>query len=225
MIIGDIAGQYDALMRLVKEIRTVDKNEEIILVGDLIDRGPQSKEVVEWAMNEPLVKTLKGNHEDMFIDWYYSMTLDENYKRRYAKGIWLANGGFATLRSYDVDYQDPLSVKKIPKQHIAWMENLPQWCGQIAANKKIYISHAPYSQWSITPEDKLWNRLEPDEISNTIQVFGHNSHWGLKRFQKNGELTAVCIDDSRNEQLTAYDPELDIFYSQPYREQKQRELD
>ena len=65
-IIGDIAGRFDELMLLLAKMPEADK---VILVGDMVDRGPKSKEVIEWAMNNPNVIAIKGNHEDMMVDF------------------------------------------------------------------------------------------------------------------------------------------------------------
>ena len=55
-IIGDIAGEFDALIELVKRM----PDEDILLVGDLVDRGPKSLQVIEWAIDTPNVSALLG---------------------------------------------------------------------------------------------------------------------------------------------------------------------
>ena len=48
LVIGDVAGQYDALLRLLNQIPAEEKK-RIIFVGDLIDRGPKPIEVVDFV--------------------------------------------------------------------------------------------------------------------------------------------------------------------------------
>ena len=62
-IIGDIHGCYYTLKSLYCKITETD---EVYSVGDLIDRGKYSKEVVQFCMDNN-IKPVKGNHEDMMI--------------------------------------------------------------------------------------------------------------------------------------------------------------
>ena len=55
-IIGDIAGRFDELMLLLAKMPESDK---VILLGDMVDRGSQSKQVIEWAMTNPNVIAIK----------------------------------------------------------------------------------------------------------------------------------------------------------------------
>lgn len=174
-IIGDIAGQFSTLLRLVERI---PKNEEIVLLGDLVDRGPDSKDVVQWAMdNAQRVKVIKGNHEDMMIDWYEK-------SKRYEHGVWVMNGGDATLRSYE---------RIISQDHIDFLKSLPIHLDYPG----LYLSHAP-SCASSDEFDMIWNRSVPIEMSDVFQIFGHNSYWGLKVTDK-----WACIDTSSSRVLTA----------------------
>jgi len=66
-VIGDVGGQFDALISLYAKAPKADKT---ILVGDLNDRGTKSRQVIEWAIQEPNVITLHSNHGDMFVDYY-----------------------------------------------------------------------------------------------------------------------------------------------------------
>ena len=101
--IGDIHGRFDLLAPLHDAISedassapNLDKT--IVYLGDYVDRGPQVYEVVEaLASGGPSgLKTiyLRGNHEDMLIGFLGGT---------FPFGMWLANGGDATLMGYDVD--------------------------------------------------------------------------------------------------------------------------
>ena len=189
IIIGDIAGQFDAL-RFLAELY---KGERICLVGDLIDRGPKSKEVVQWCIdNKNRVDVVMGNHEHMFIDWYdYHYSPD--YERYYSGDDWVRNGGFQTLQSY-------VSFTEIPKEHMAFLRALPKK----RFYKNVLVTHAPIHP--LMPDNEymcLWNRTEPERIENTLQVFGHNSHWGWRPFGDPKDPWAICIDTSRDRMLTA----------------------
>ena len=66
IVIGDIHGCYDELILLLKKLNFTDAD-ELICVGDLVDRGPKSQEVVEFFLKTPNAFSLLGNHEDKHI--------------------------------------------------------------------------------------------------------------------------------------------------------------
>lgn len=213
--IADIAGQYDALMRLVSKF----PGRDFILLGDLVDRGPKSKQVIEWAMKTPNVRTLMGNHEHLFIDWWLTM-IDPDYQSVYSNGDWFSNGGLATLRSY-VDSSVPMTqlelARSLPIEHLQWLEKLPV----CYSTEHFFFSHAPWLPGG-KGLDTIWNRLSPEPMDGVLQLFGHNSHWGLKTFEtkwaEHDDVFAICLDQSRREVLTAYDCHHHKITEEPYRE-------
>ena len=99
--ISDIHGQYREMMALMKQLETagLDKEEDkVIFMGDYIDRGPDSKKVVEqlikWHKKYPHWVFLYGNHEDIFRDWL-------NGAPRYGLYNWFYNGGKTTYANYN----------------------------------------------------------------------------------------------------------------------------
>lgn len=218
IVIGDIAGQYNALLRLVAKF---PKDESIILVGDLIDRGPHSKDVIQWASTNPKVRAIRGNHEDMLLDYVSG-------GHRYNQGLYHHNGGGETLASYgDGD---------IPDEHIAWLESLPLYIEEDG----FFISHAPIAQFRTIAEAKefaaeeiedrvkesglMWNRDFPAYIDGVIQVFGHNANFGLKKFFRPASLQivvsdkpyAICLDDSWQEKVTGLNTKTLEILQEPY---------
>lgn len=74
-VISDIHGCFNQFMAMVEKIEKKDKEYKLIIAGDIIDRGPQTAEMLQWAMkygNQPngRVKVLMGNHEELILDWY-----------------------------------------------------------------------------------------------------------------------------------------------------------
>jgi len=110
--VGDIHGRYDLLVAALDWIaeRASGSTGTIVLVGDYVDRGPQSRQVVERLMTggERRLRfvCLKGNHEDMLV---------HAVRQPFTQHHWLANGGSATLASYDGN---------IPEEHVRWMTSL-----------------------------------------------------------------------------------------------------
>ena len=94
--IGDIHGRMRMLDELVKQIEPTE-DDRLIFLGDYIDRGPESYEVVEYVIalkqKYPKTITLRGNHEDFVLSFFMG-----NQKDRH---LWLKqNGGEQTMASY-----------------------------------------------------------------------------------------------------------------------------
>ncbi|EAR53132.1 serine/threonine protein phosphatase I [Oceanicola granulosus HTCC2516] len=91
-VIGDVHGRHDLLLRLLDRL---DPDARTVLVGDYIDRGEESAEVLQTCralVGEGRAVCLMGNHERMLLDFLDSPAGSE---RR-----WLANGGLQTLASF-----------------------------------------------------------------------------------------------------------------------------
>jgi serine/threonine protein phosphatase 1 len=114
-IIGDIHGQLKKLKKLVLLIRKDLSDEDILIfLGDYIDRGPSSYEVIEYLLKlSSEIKTifLKGNHEDMFLRFVTVGDNNENFIR---------NGGEYTIRSYRKNLDDFI----LPESHIVFFNSL-----------------------------------------------------------------------------------------------------
>ena len=67
IVIGDVHGCLDEVQDLLKELR-VRPEDELVSVGDLIGKGPDSLGVLEWAMATPKLRCVLGNHEKRFVD-------------------------------------------------------------------------------------------------------------------------------------------------------------
>lgn len=98
LAIGDVHGQYEKLLDLWGKIKYNDNEDFLIFLGDYIDRGKQSleclkfvKEKVEQNKN---VHALKGNHEEMMLDYIKWNGLNGCFKN----DLWTSNGGLTTLQ-------------------------------------------------------------------------------------------------------------------------------
>ena len=65
-VIGDIHGMIRPLEALLRAIRQHDDAAELLFVGDFVNRGPESKAVVELLMSLDNAKCVRGNHDDVF---------------------------------------------------------------------------------------------------------------------------------------------------------------
>jgi serine/threonine protein phosphatase 1 len=100
--LGDIHGRADLFAALIDAVETDDAARDkaettVILLGDLVDRGPESARVIALARNwqaRRAVRILMGNHEEMFLE----ALEDEEVLRHF-----LRYGGRETLLSYPID--------------------------------------------------------------------------------------------------------------------------
>lgn len=131
--IGDVHGCLDELRRLEQLIQIdaadVVGEKWIVLLGDYIDRGPQSAQVIDHLIAPPPDGfrrfTLAGNHEQMLLDFLAAP--------RHATD-WLSCGGLDTLASYGIEARDgamePAAVAmaleaRMPRSHLDWLRQLP----------------------------------------------------------------------------------------------------
>ena len=115
LAIGDIHGCFDALRRLVEFVEVTDED-MIITRGDYVDRGPDSKRVVELLRlreaNGKLI-ALRGNHDHMMCE-----ARDDRHK----VFSWTAVGGVDTIESYLRDSSEP-GFHAVPASHWDFLEN------------------------------------------------------------------------------------------------------
>jgi len=92
--IGDIHGCLKALKDLIAQL-PLKPEDEVVFLGDYIDRGPDSKGVVDYILKnrQPNWHFLRGNHEQMLLEWLGT-------PNPLAASNWLLNGGHQTLQSY-----------------------------------------------------------------------------------------------------------------------------
>lgn len=108
IVVADIHGNNEKFKKALKSF-SLRKTDKLILLGDLIDRGNRSKDVLDTII---LLKNsgfeniiiIRGNHEQMLLDSI------EDERKEY---IWLKNGGDKTLQSFRVNYSN-----QIPKLYI-----------------------------------------------------------------------------------------------------------
>lgn len=167
--VGDIHGCYDKLMALMDKIDIDFDTDILVFLGDYIDRGPSSFEVVEYlvALKKLFPNTvfLKGNHEEML----------ENYLSGIDKMTYLVNGGQQTLDSYlsrPRQSDDPL----IPQEHLDFFNSLFLY---YETENYIFVHAGLKNNVSLeeqNAEDLLWIRNKFIQTKHDFGkqiVFGH----------------------------------------------------
>jgi serine/threonine protein phosphatase 1 len=105
-VMTDIHGRLEPLKSLLAQI---PEGAKIVFLGDYVDRGSQSREVVALVRSLPNAVCLRGNHEDMVCADHRN---------------WLANGGASTLMSYQNPMTGEVDVDVLIAD-IAWFYDLP----------------------------------------------------------------------------------------------------
>lgn len=168
-VIGDIHGCYYTLQRLFENIQ--NECTQVFTVGDLIDRGSYSKEVVQFCIDNNFMP-VRGNHEDMLIN-AIGNTSDISAKREQDIDLYFSNRGDKTQKSYinSGDKKDFDIFKKEMKSngHLRWIKNLPLKY----ESKVLVITHAGIIEGG-DEQSILWNRDIPKRLKK-LQVFGHTS--------------------------------------------------
>lgn len=179
IIIGDVHGHYDGLMNLLEEVAPAS-SDQVYFLGDLIDRGPKSAEVVKFVRNSQY-PCLLGNHEVMLMRAVYEGELDRRILQ-----FWIQAGGDATIASY--------GEAGILKSDIDWISTLPTYLDL----EDIWLVHAgvdPYmplhqqsEQQFCWMREKFFSSAFP-YFENKLIITGHTITFTLPGVSP-GELAA-----------------------------------
>ncbi|MCU0582347.1 MAG: serine/threonine protein phosphatase [Syntrophales bacterium] len=173
--IGDIHGCLDKLRKLLALIDADWAQDTVVFMGDYIDRGPASKEVVDAVLDlrrkHERVVCLMGNHERMFLNWLDGREED----------LFLANGGRNTLRSYGIVPDDSDREAKVPADHLEFFRSLLPFY-ETETHLFVHAGVRPGLPMEIQdPHDMIWIRHEfflADHGLNKTVVFGHTPFTG-----------------------------------------------
>ncbi|MDA7541961.1 symmetrical bis(5'-nucleosyl)-tetraphosphatase [Gammaproteobacteria bacterium] len=153
-VIGDVQGCYSELQALVKKIKFNPNKDKIIFAGDLVNRGHQSLEVMDFCMrHKGSIKAVLGNH-----DFYLLYLIEHQKKNKSLKKV--------------------LDSKNIQKYH-SWLKKLPLLLEiKIKETKETFwISHAgiPYI-WDIRMAKKLSKEIQTGMKDDSFKIL--ENIWG-----------------------------------------------
>ena len=158
---GDVHGCFYTFEKMLEKWDR--ENEIFIQVGDLVDRGLYSAQVVELAIsiskNFPNSVCLKGNHEALMIKYFKDLTMSN----------WFTHYGEITVGSY-------LNIGKNAQDDLDWLKGNPL----VYENDFLFVSHAGLTQTENPYEEDdrdslIWNR-KPLLRLKKVQVHGHTPH-------------------------------------------------
>ena len=179
LIVGDIHGEIGLFRRLLTLANYNERKDFIFALGDLIDRGPYSRDVLDWFANPKGRKALLGNHEALMLEAEAYAGVDR---------AWIYNGGewgrdLGPVNAYlyrCMLRQNPLSAE------IQYDTGLR--VGLVHAEVRVGLSWAQLKKTAPTLGDALNDRL-PTNSASAI--------WGRTRFTADCLLRETPMSDMR----------------------------
>ena len=153
-VCSDIHGCFDLFKYMLEGINFSD-SDTLYILGDIIDRGTQNVELIEYVRGSDNIVLLKGNHEKMMVDYYENKEDLANW----FDNVWIRNGGLKTyteLKRRGKEYTDSV---------VEYFKNLPT----VVKLDDYLLVHAGFSLEgeigvledvlnSNTEDDVLWDR-------------------------------------------------------------------
>lgn len=205
-VIGDVHGEYDVLLALVKKLPSDAK---LIFVGDLVNRGLQSRDVIRFVRKNAFA-VVQGNHETYLLEnANFFLHSIEIYREDKTKDFWSRLMGTEVLRSYgllteEIDDEvylidNPAVIEQL-KKDLEWMENLPCYLelGVFEGyDLPIVITHGSAGDfWHLKDDDFekfksicQSNREEPLKENAIFNIYGHVIYPNVKMGDN-----FVCVD-------------------------------
>jgi len=204
--IGDVHGHLDLLRAAFARIgadraRTGDATAPVVQVGDLVDRGPDSRGVVDFLMTtcaeDTRLTVLKGNHDNMFSAFLEATPEADPRLRTGLTWLHPRLGGIETLASYGVNADQPAehihaeAREKVPESHRRFLAGLPL---SLSFGDCLFV-HAgirpgvPIAQQE--PSDLYWIRddfLRDGRDHGALVVHGHSP---VDRVEHHGNRLAI----------------------------------
>jgi len=188
--VGDVHGRLDLLQRLLGLIKAdaapaKSLRKTLVYLGDYIDRGPESKGVIDFLLSRPMTAAgfneihLMGNHEDILLQFLADVRCGPH---------WFAYGGMDTLDSYGVRPPGPMAAEadllraqrelkgKVPQNHLEFLRRMP-----LKHEEGDYLFVHAGVRPGVPPDqqigqDLMWIRdefLESDADFGKLVVHGH----------------------------------------------------
>jgi serine/threonine protein phosphatase 1 len=175
-IIGDIHGCYASFDQLLNDIAPVAGEDRLIILGDMINRGPNSNLVLDKLIQMRLkgyeIIALQGNHELMFLNFLSGKNIN----------FFLINGGDATINSYQI--KSPYSkdaLKKIPDSHVQFLKSLfPYWEDE----KHIYVHAGLQPGVKLAKQQPDWLYWSRENFINQQYDYGKQVVFGHTPFEE-----------------------------------------
>ena len=164
--ISDIHGCFDTFYELVVNHIRLQKSDELVLLGDYIDRGEKTREVIDFIIDLDRsgfsVTSLAGNHESMLL---------QSLEDPSALPLWLVNSGDTTLESFKID-----KINLIENRYLSFFRELKYY----HSSGNFLFVHAGFNDLADDPfsdiHGMIWETnpvYKHELLKNRIIIHGH----------------------------------------------------
>ncbi len=181
-MIGDIHGMLTPLRALLAALATRDADARLIFVGDYVNRGRDSRGVIDLLLSLDNARFVRGNHDDVLDQVLHgnSYTGESSEQHRFTAFQWFIQHGLdATLMSYGADYamlehalrRPSMGVLEelaslLPAPHRAFIRELPA----VIEEPDLFVAHAKWEPDS--PSDAIAARAGSSDKTRHALVWG-----------------------------------------------------
>ena len=181
-VMGDIHGEADRFHAMLKKIR-FSEDDTLILLGDVIDRGPDGIALLLEIMEMSNVVMLLGNHEDMMLKYLSPSATGTEIRR------WNKNGNAPTLAAY-------LKQKaKVQQRILGYLRGLPTHIELKVNDKRFYLVHGFPGE---NEHDEVWTRptMESENpIPECKLIIGHTKVLSMIQPEEKRIAHAMDLED------------------------------
>lgn len=167
-VTSDVHGRLDRLKKLIETIK-LNSNDKLIILGDLVDRGEEPIEVIEFVLEHPQIEVIMGNHDEMML---HSL----KYKNEIQIERWSRNGCQTTIEGFEK--RDHTMQNKI----LEFVENLPYF--KIIDDKYLLV-HAGFEM------DRLFEDMKNTSLEEALLIQKDRLVWVRESFFKNKALDGI----------------------------------
>jgi serine/threonine protein phosphatase 1 len=191
-IVGDIHGMLRPLEKLLRQIDRVDPQRELLFVGDYVNRGPDSKGVIELLISLQRARFVRGNHDDVFDQVLCGLSYcsKPGEDQRIVAFRWFMQHGLdKTFLSYGVGQAELSALLRrpstrllvelagaIPRSHREFVRQLPA----IIEGDDFFVAHAKWAADLSTLLPSISDRLDASEALRYTLLWGRYSEEELK---------------------------------------------
>ena len=183
-VVGDIHGMRIPLAALLDAVGRLDGDARFYFVGDYVNRGSESRQVVDLLMSMTNARFIRGNHDDVFDQVLHGQayTGETNESQRLAAFQWFMQHGLdKTFLSYGVSGQELSYTARRPKNstldelaasvpaaHRKWIRELPL----VVEGDDYFVAHAKWDVYTGVDDPPIAQRLERSDMARYTVLWG-----------------------------------------------------
>ncbi len=193
-VISDIHGEYELFLSLMDKIGFSD-SDTLYVLGDIIEKGPQSVALARWLFSRSNVFCIRGNHEEAFLDYYHHLTEKLRDSDRILRSLQEYIAGDGYLLDWDtVDRLDALPYYVEEERFICVHAGLPM----TATGEVVPPRDAPKQ---VLLYDRRFKRPDVIPLGSRCVFFGHTQTLGISDeakilvYERAGEDKSFCASD------------------------------